>query len=105
MAAVARKSRQAETNRGNRTAPPAHPAEPLTLCWFPPTTIVVITFLPFLPVLQNGFVNWDDLANLVENLNYRGLGWCHLRWMFTTFHESLYRPFTWGGDYVLPKGH
>ena len=53
---------------------------------------------------QNGFVNWDDPDNFLDNLNYRGLHWANLRWMFTTFHMTLYRPLTWvthGIDYLL----
>src|SRR2546430_14220368 len=60
-----------------------------------PLSIVVLTFVAFLPSLQNGFVNWDDEAVLLDNPNYRGLGWEQLRWMFTTFHMSVYRPIAW----------
>src|ERR1043166_6889089 len=69
-----------------------------------PITIVLLTFVAFLPALQNGFLNWDDEAVLVSNPGYRGLGWTELRWMFTTFHHSLYRPLTWvtfGLDYIV----
>jgi protein O-mannosyl-transferase len=72
--------------------------------WLLPPTIAALTTLVFLPSLQNGFVNWDDPANLIENFHYRGLSWSHLQWMFTTFHMSLYRPLTWvtlGLDYVI----
>lgn len=54
--------------------------------------------------MQNGFVNWDDLGNLIDNPSYRGLGWTELRWMFTTLHLSNYRPLTWvtlGFDYLV----
>jgi tetratricopeptide (TPR) repeat protein len=69
-----------------------------------PLSIVVLTFVAFLPSLQNGFVNWDDEAVLLDNPNYRGLGWEQLRWMFTTFHMSVYRPIAWitmGIDYLI----
>jgi protein O-mannosyl-transferase len=69
-----------------------------------PLSIVVLTFVAFLPSLQNGFVNWDDEAVLLDNPNYRGLGWQQLRWMFTTFHMSVYRPIAWitmGIDYLI----
>ena len=55
-------------------------------------------------MLQNGFVNWDDEANLLQNRNYRGLGWAQLRWMFTTFYGGHYQPLAWvsfGMDYLL----
>jgi tetratricopeptide (TPR) repeat protein len=69
-----------------------------------PALIVFATFVAFLPTLQNGFVNWDDESFLVNNLNYRGLGWQQILWMFTTFHMGPYQPLSWmtyGMDYVL----
>ena len=66
--------------------------------------VVSLTVIPFLPAISGDFVNWDDFANIVDNPDYRGLGWSQLRWMFTTFHHSLYRPVTWitfGIDYLL----
>ena len=73
-------------------------------CALVPCLIFALTVLTFSPVLQNEFVNWDDIENLLENPNYRGLGWIELRWMLTTFHMSNYRPLTWmtyGLDYLL----
>ena len=82
------------------------------LCRLIPLAVVVISGLVFAPVLQNDFVNWDDRVNLLDNRSYRGLSWTHLQWMFTTFHNSLYRPLTWitlGVDYVFwemnPSGY
>ena len=82
------------------------------LNWALPVSVIVITALVFVPLLQNQFVNWDDGVNLLENRYYRGLSWTHLQWMFTTFHNSLYRPLTWmtlGADYLLwgmnPSGY
>ncbi|HEY1268694.1 MAG TPA: tetratricopeptide repeat protein [Candidatus Binatia bacterium] len=69
-----------------------------------PTLVAAATLIAFLPVLQNGFTNWDDYTNLLSNPNYRGLSWPHLVWMFTSIADSLYRPLTWltfGADYVL----
>ena len=74
------------------------------LSWSIPCFIAVTTFLVFVPALRNGFVDWDDPANLINNPDYRGLGWSHLVWMFTTFHMTLYRPLTWithGVDFIL----
>jgi hypothetical protein len=72
--------------------------------WMVPVSIAVLTITAFLPVLQNGFVNWDDDKNIYDNLNYRGLGWSQLEWMFTTFHLGHYQPLSWvtlGLDYLL----
>src|SRR3989441_506865 len=68
-----------------------------------PLVIAFSTFAAFLPALQNHFVNWDDAENFLENPHYRGLGWTHLRWMWTT-HLGHYIPLTWmtlGLDYLL----
>ena len=68
-----------------------------------PTLVVVITFLTFLPVLKNGFVDWDSLT-LVDNLSYRGFGLSELRWVMASFHLGQYQPLVWltfALDYVL----
>src|SRR5574341_2631686 len=72
--------------------------------WIIPIFVVSVTIEAFIPALQNGFVNWDDEKNLLQNPYYRGLGWTQLRWMFTTLYMGHYRPFTWmtfGLDYLL----
>src|SRR6476469_344638 len=72
-------------------------------CYLIPGLVALITFVVFSPALRNGFVNWDDLETLVENQNFRGLTWSHLRWMFTTFHMGHYQPLSWvtfGLDYL-----
>jgi len=76
-------------------------------CWYHaliPSAVVLFTLLAFLPSLQNGFVDWDDYDNFLQNPNYRGLNWSHLRWMFSTNYLGNYRPLTWvtfGLDYNL----
>jgi tetratricopeptide (TPR) repeat protein len=54
-----------------------------------------VTAAAFLPVLRNGFVNWDDPANIVDNPHFRGFDVARLRWMFTTFHMGHYHPLSW----------
>src|SRR5262245_37905993 len=69
-----------------------------------PFALAAVTFLVFSPALLNGFVEWDDQVNLLENASYRGLGWRHLHWMFTTALMGHYIPVTWltfGLDYTL----
>ncbi|MGZ8520961.1 MAG: tetratricopeptide repeat protein [Candidatus Binatia bacterium] len=56
--------------------------------------VIAVTFLVFLPVLNNGFVD-SDRRLLVENLGYRGLGWAQLQWMFTAFHFGQFHPVAW----------
>src|SRR3989449_1218312 len=71
--------------------------------WLAPLLVALLTLTAFLPTLQNQFVSWDDDKNFLENPHYRGLGWTHLRWMWTT-HLGHYIPLTWmtlGLDYLL----
>jgi Flp pilus assembly protein TadD len=63
--------------------------------WGIPILLVGLTVIAFYPALQNGFVNWDDDRNIVENPFYRGLHWTNIQWMFTTFHMGHYQPLTW----------
>lgn len=56
--------------------------------------IAAVTFLAFLPVVKNGFVQWDD-ATLLENLGYRGLGLSQLQWIVAGFHLGHYQPLVW----------
>ncbi|MGH7358008.1 MAG: hypothetical protein ACREJR_04230, partial [Candidatus Rokuibacteriota bacterium] len=64
------------------------------LAWAAPVVVAGVSFLVFLPALDNGFV-WDDRPNLLANPHYRGLGWDRLRWMATAFHMGHYIPTTW----------
>ena len=45
--------------------------------------VAAVVFIAFSSVLQYKFVSWDDPGFLYENPYFRGLGWTHLRWMFT----------------------
>ena len=99
-------------SRAPATAPrePHEPVQPIGtpaqrwVNWLVPSLIAFLTSAAFLPTLQNHFVDWDDYPNLLDNFHYRGLGWTHLRWMWTTFHMGHYIPLTWmtfGVDYLL----
>ncbi|MEI7527451.1 MAG: tetratricopeptide repeat protein [Elusimicrobiota bacterium] len=69
-----------------------------------PLFVAAFTFLVFLPALKDGFLNWDDLQNLVNNQKYRGLGYLQLKWMFTSYQLGPYTPLplmTQGLDYLL----
>src|SRR5256712_213731 len=71
--------------------------------WLVPVLITLVTFVAFVPTLQNQFLRWDDHKNFLGNPHYRGLGWTQLRWMWTT-HMGHYIPLTWmtlGLDYLL----
>ncbi len=69
-----------------------------------PLSIALVTLIVFSPALWNGFVEWDDPVNLLNNPDYRGLGWPQLRWMFTSVLMGHWIPLTWmtfGVDYLL----
>src|SRR5256886_11921328 len=83
--------------------PVVHTPAPGWVLWLVPVLIALVTVAAFLPALQNQFVSWDDAENFLDNPHYRGLGWTHLRWMWTT-HLGHYIPLTWmtlGLDYLL----
>jgi tetratricopeptide (TPR) repeat protein len=63
--------------------------------WAAPVVVVAATLIAFLPVLSNGFIDWDDQANFVTNEAFRGFGWAQLQWMATTFHRGVYQPIAW----------
>lgn len=74
------------------------------LAWCVPAGLVVVTLGTFLPALGAEFVDWDDYINLVNNLEWRGLGWRQLRWAFSSTLLGHYIPLTWlsfGLDYLL----
>jgi len=69
-----------------------------------PALVFVIALVPFLPALDGQFLNWDDDQNFTTNPNFRGLGWSHVRWMFTTTLMGHWIPLTWltlGVNYVV----
>ncbi len=79
----------------------------------PPILVALASIAAFLPVLANGFVNWDDGQHFLENEGYRGLGPAQLGWMFRSFQiGGHYQPLAWltlGFDYLLwgldPRGY
>src|SRR5580765_8465561 len=87
----------------------AHSARTSVAVWvlnpsYIPYALAAVALLAFSPALLNGFVDWDDHVNLLENPSYRGLGWTQIRWMFTTKLMGHYIPVTWlslGLDYTL----
>ncbi len=60
-----------------------------------PWLVAGATILAFVPALFNGFVNWDDMQNIVRNEAYRGFSPGHLKWMFTNFMLGHYQPVSW----------
>jgi tetratricopeptide (TPR) repeat protein len=80
--------------------------------WILAALLILGTVVVFLPALDNDFVDWDDVENLVNNPHYRGLSGPQLRWMWSSARLGHYIPVTWmtlGLDYVLwqmdPSGY
>ncbi len=69
-----------------------------------PLAIAAVTLIVYAPALRNGFVDFDDKMNFLDNPHFRGLGWKQLRWMLTTFLMGHWIPLTWmtlGLDYSV----
>ncbi|MGD0043828.1 MAG: tetratricopeptide repeat protein, partial [Isosphaeraceae bacterium] len=71
-----------------------------------------IVIAAFIPALDNGFVEWDDLGNFLHNPYYRGLGAAQVKWAWSTFWVGVYQPLAWllfEAQYVLwkfdPRGY
>src|SRR2546423_2710884 len=74
--------------------------------------LVLAVVIVFVHGLYNEFVEWDDPINLVNNKQFRGLGWPQIRWMLSATLMGHYIPVTWltfGLDYVMwgmePSGY
>ncbi len=57
--------------------------------------LFLAVLLSYLPVLQNGFVNWDDPEAIKNNPYIRDLSLSSLEWMFTTFYTGNWIPLNW----------
>ena len=55
----------------------------------------LIAALPFVPVLGNGFVYWDDDVNFFQNPYLRGLDWSTTRWAWHATRLGVYQPLAW----------
>jgi len=76
------------------------------------SSVAAVTFLVYLPSLQNGFVNWDDNVYVYSNLFIRSFNVQLLKSAFLEFHIGHWHPLTWlshACDYALwglnPLGH
>jgi Flp pilus assembly protein TadD len=60
------------------------------------TGLALVTFLVFLPVLHNEFVNYDDPDYVTANQHVQsGLTPSSIGWAFTAGHASNWHPITW----------
>lgn len=64
----------------------------LCICLF----LIVITYVSFSRILQNGFINFDDTEYVVKNPQVTsGLTFEGVKWAFTKFHFYNWHPLTW----------
>jgi len=73
--------------------------------WIVGAVVAALTLAVFLPAVRNGWVNWDDAHNFLDNPNFRGLGWSNLRWiLMDSVQDAHWVPLTWltlSLDYVF----
>lgn len=58
-------------------------------------TVVVLTFICFLPDLRNELLDWDDSGYITYNEQIRTLSFETIRWAFTEFYCNYWAPLTW----------
>ena len=80
--------------------------------WLVAVPLAILTAAAFLPVLDNGFVDWDDDLNFLRNPHFRGLGAAQVKWAWSTFWLGVYQPLAWllfEAQYVIweldPRGY
>jgi len=56
--------------------------------------VVGLTFVAFLPMLQNQFTNWDDPDFILENSSVMTMDWPHIKDSFRTVYVNVYCPLT-----------
>ncbi len=102
-----------EGDRDDQVQPAlAAPPRPGNTEWVAMGLVMLVTYLVYLPALDNGFVEWDDQVNILNNQNFRGFDWPRIRWMFSSALFGHYQPLTWltyAVDYTFwgmdPRGY
>jgi len=72
----------------------------------------LVTFIVYLPSLQNDFVTWDDTLYVLNNEHIKSLDLNFILWSLTDLHSGNWHPLTWVShafDYAVwglnPFGH
>lgn len=71
-----------------------HDSVCLAIKWGIAFIVTCVTFLTYLPALQNGFVNWDDDLYVYENQGIQSLDFSFFIWSFTADVGSIWHPAT-----------
>lgn len=56
--------------------------------------ILLITIIVYIPSLTNGFTNWDDLEQVVNNEDIQSLSFSGTGEVFSSFYVGMYQPLT-----------
>jgi tetratricopeptide (TPR) repeat protein len=80
-----------QNSRRNRQRRPG----PNLRTWLVAVPLFLLVIVAFIPVLDNGFVNWDDDKNFLENPFFRGMGVAQWKWAWSTFWLGVYQPLAW----------
>jgi protein O-mannosyl-transferase len=56
--------------------------------------IILVTFLVYFPSLNNGFTNWDDPGQVLENTHIHELSLSNTARLFSNFYVGMYQPVT-----------
>ncbi|MBM4175737.1 MAG: tetratricopeptide repeat protein [Ignavibacteria bacterium] len=62
--------------------------------WYWLAAIIILTFIAYLPALQNGFTNWDDGQYVVQNSKITNLSFENIENIFSTYSMGNYHPLT-----------
>jgi hypothetical protein len=104
------KEKQSVSCDANPCCQPAHKTALLKYGFA--ASISLLTFIIYLPSLQNEFVNWDDNLYIYDNPFIRSLNTAFFKWAFFDFYAANWHPLTWMShaiDYAVwglnPVGH
>jgi protein O-mannosyl-transferase len=96
---MTRRAKPIASERSSRRRLRMEPAKDLAavsvpkLVWVPMVVaLAALAWFAFAPVLENGFVDIDDYANIRDDHNFRGLGWKQVVAAFTTPRIGVYQP-------------
>ena len=97
--AMTRRAKPIASERSSRRKLRMEPAKDLAsvpvpkLVWVPmAVALAALAWFAFAPVLENGFVDIDDYANIRDDHDFRGLGWKQVVAAFTTPRIGVYQP-------------
>ncbi len=58
--------------------------------------LIAVVLVSYNPVIQNGFVNFDDNHFITDNPHVReGLTWATVKWAFSIYDKEHWNPLTW----------